>query len=162
MALAGVVLDDFSTSNSIVDTGSQTATFKRFERSATVNGQDLDLKVQIEYPDKDQFGNPNSRTARGRNTNVGFAGAGLFHSNLKRLSGDTQITNFSGGLRDTNREDFVLNFEFVKTGTNTVFHIDRLRLGIKDLDVVRDGCWTPRNGRQAATGMSLSAMASSC
>jgi hypothetical protein len=31
-----------------------------------------------------------------------------------------------------------------------------------NLVVVRDGCWTPRNGRQAATGMSLSAMASSC
>jgi hypothetical protein len=40
--------------------------------------------------------------------------------------------------------------------------LERLNTALIGMGVVRDGCWTPRNGRQAATGMSLSAMASSC
>jgi len=111
-----LVIDDFSTSFSIATNINDTSGANVGSFSPNINqtavrffgaadSGNLDLLVEI-------VGTPNAGQ-------VGLAGAGL------------AFNDYSQG---SDRDPFVLNYQFVQTGTNTGVAIDELSVGLKDLD----------------------------
>jgi hypothetical protein len=136
----GAELTSFSTSFGIaVDENGNSITpnkfkdFARFQDSASLNGQNLDLLVDLRFPEKNDssFGNANDRQGAGT---VGLAGAGLSFNGLDRSIRDADAPNETVGP-DTRYEDFILNYRFVEAGTSTVVNLDKLSLGFRDLDL---------------------------
>jgi hypothetical protein len=107
--------------------------FARFQNSASLNGQDLDLIVDLQFPEESDsnFGNANDRQVDGT---VGLAGAGLGFNDLDRSIKDADAPSERVGP-DTRYEDFILNYRFVESGTETVVQLDKLSLGFIDLDL---------------------------
>jgi hypothetical protein len=126
-ASAGLVINDFSTSQSIAtdlndltgaNVGSFTAdinqTAARFFGAA--DGGNVDLLVEIQFPNS----NPNTD---GTGRRVGLAGAGLA---------------FDDYFQSPNRDPYVIKYTFVQTGTFTPVAIDFLSFGLIDLDERRN------------------------
>jgi hypothetical protein len=108
--------------------------FARFQDSASLNGgPDLDLLVDLQFPEENDsnFGNANDRQGAGT---VGLAGAGVAFSGLDRSITDADAPSERVGP-DTRYEDFILNYRFVESGTDTVVQLDKLSLGFRDLDL---------------------------
>lgn len=136
----GAELTSFSTSLGIaVDENGTDITpnrfqdFARFQNSASLNGQSLDLLVDLRFPEENDanFGNANDRQDTGT---VGLAGAGLAFNGLDRNIRDDDAPSERVGP-DTRYEDFILNYRFVESGTDTVVQLDKLSVGFRDLDL---------------------------